>query len=1328
MDSTIKAYRNKINELLALLEKTKAERDALQQVQKGQNESIAVVGMACRFPAGGTSPEAFWQALEKGVDGVRRIPTERWPPEAVLGNRPGSRWASLLDVVDEFDAAFFGISSREAVHLDPQQRLLLEVAWEALENAGERPDQLNGTSTGVFLGMCTVDYQRVVDRDESYDVYSVIGNMFSTAAGRISYVLGLQGPCLTVDTACSSSLTAIHLAVQSLRHGESKLALAGGVKLMLAPQYMSGAVALEALSPDGRCKTFDADASGFVLGEGCGMVALKRLSDAERDGNPILALIRGTAMNQDGRSTALTAPNVLSQQAMLHRALENAQVKPEDIGYVETHGTATSLGDPIELEALKAVLGQPREDGTHCVLGALKTNIGHLEAAAGVAGFIKAVLCLQHEAIPKNIHFKTLNPRVSLAGTSLMVPAEMQQWPRGSKTRFAGVSSFGFSGTNAHVILEEAPNTNAIERPPPAASAYLLPLSAKTLEGLSALAREYSQLFSKSPSLRLDDIAYTASVRRGHHDQRLAIAGRSTEEMVGLLAAFLRGDTPARMRSGRSAEIRSKLVFVFPGQGSQWLGMGRKLLTEEPIFRACVEECNVAVQRETGFSVLEELTADESHSRLREIDIVQPVLFTMEVALAALWQSWGVTPDAVVGHSMGEVAAAYVAGALTLYDAVKIVCHRSRLLRSLSGQGEMALVELTMTEAHARLEGLEDKLSIAVSNGPRSTVIAGDPAALQMVLDTLEKENIFCRKVKVDVASHSPAVDPLREDLLAALKAIAPRTATLCMPSTVTGNALRGPELTASYWFDNLRNPVLFSTTTQGLIQQGHTIFVEISPHPILLSAVDENLREMRQNGLTIASLRRQADERQSLLESLGALYMDGFSVDWKRLYPTTGQVVSLPNYPWQRQRYWVEAHTHENRPSIPLVSKTDDKPTGATNSAPQAQPEMMNQNQGQRPTSVAEALPTLKKLLALAAPPGAIIDDDVDIFTLGLESLALLSFYRSAEANFGIPISLAQLSADVLKSGGHRAKLPLREFAAWILADSFASSSAEPREVVDIGILPEADGPHPYDIEVFDVPRVFSKMWRFHSGLELEVAEVGEGPPLVVLPPIGCEIAVWKPFIRVISKNRRVIAINYPGYGRSPFFPELTSVENLAAATHAILEITDPNQPADIVGWSLGGFIAQNLAARAPSRVRTMTLVNTTSYLDVGNSAAQIENLVQRLTDDLNRDLARSTNALAAECERLVYRGSKNRGALIWSKYLTLVASFDFRQRAITIRTPTLIVAGADDIATPWELSTRMHQAIEGSKLVVLPGVGHYVPVFRPDDFAAHVQHHIAD
>lgn len=905
-----------LSQLKRALTALKEMRTKLEAVERVQTEPIAVIGMGCRFP-GADSPAAFWELLKNGVDAISEVPADRWDIEALYDpdpNVPGkmsTRWGGFVTQVDQFDPYFFGISPREAERMDPQQRLLLEVAWEALENAGQTLEGLAGSQTGVFVGAHShsSDYTWLqFAAPAEMDVYTGTGTAHNVLSGRLSYLFDLQGPNVTVDTACSSSLVAVHLAVQSLRQKECRAALAAGVNLMLSPLFTIAASRMQMLAPDGRCKTFDARADGFVRSEGCGVVVLKRLTDALADGDPILALIRGSAINQDGRTNGLTAPNGLSQQAVIRHALENAKVEPDQITYVEAHGTGTPLGDPIEVEALATVLGQSDQDRLPCALGSAKANIGHLEGAAGVAGLIKAVLSLQHQAIPPLVHFTNLNPHISLKNTPFVIPTEARPWPVNGQKRYAGVSSFGWSGTNAHVILEEAPTPSPVSVDEPVATErmYLLPISAQNLPALTAQAQTYREFLTQSKEL-LYDICYTASIRRSHHEYRTVIVGHTPTELAHQLAAFNQETLEEDMPSGaKKLERVPGLVFVFPGQGSQWIGMGRELLRQEPIFRQALEQCDGVMRSYVDWSLLEQLAADQGDSRLNEIDVIQPILFAIQIALAALWRSWGITPDAVIGHSMGEVAAAYVAGALSLADAARVICRRSQLLRRVSGQGAMAVVGLPLDQTEEVLNGYRDRLSIAVSNSPRSTVLSGDPAALEELMSQLSARNIFCRPIKVDVASHSPQMDPLKDDLLRVLEGVQPQTAAIPIYSTVSGEISDGSTFDAAYWVRNLRQPVLFASMIQRLLEADHSVFVEISPNPILLPAIEETCHHLGQTGQTVASLRREQGEQEMMFNALGQLYRLGYPMDWRGLYPSGGRHIALPTYPWQRRRFWL--------------------------------------------------------------------------------------------------------------------------------------------------------------------------------------------------------------------------------------------------------------------------------------------------------------------------------------------------------------------------------------------------------------------------------------
>lgn len=666
----------------------------LDDLKRARTEPIAIIGMSCRFPGGANSPEAFWQLLAEGRDAVTEVPQNRYDIDAYYDpdiEAPGkmiSRWGAFLDQIDQFDPLFFGISPREALYLDPQQRLLLEVTWEAMERAGLVPEKLAGSQTGVFIGLFNRDYfdiqleQLVYDGGASATAYTGIGNGPSFAAGRISYLLGLHGPSMVIDTVCSSSLVAVHLACQSLRNGECTTAFAGATNLVFYPLSTVITSKMRALSPQGRCKTFDAAADGFVRGEGCGGVVLKRLSQALADGDPILALIRGSAVNHDGRSSGLTAPNPLAQQAVIRQALGNASVRPEEITFIETHGTGTRLGDPLEFEALRATVGQPRPDGSECVLGSVKTNIGHLEPAAGVAGLIKTVLCLQHGLIPPNLHFHDLNPHISLDDTPFVIPTALRPWPATSR-RFAGVGGAGLSGTNAHVVLEEAPRIlRAVDQARSPTQPYMLTLSARSAEALRTLIEEvrHSLQAGDLANEALGDICYTAALRRPHYAHRLALVARTHTQVCDTLQAFLAGQQRPGLSSGVAEAPAQGAVFIFSGQGAQWPGMGRQLLEQEPVFRATLEACDRLFVQYAGWSILDELTADPGRSRLDETAVAQAWRRDMQLGLAALWQARGIVPQAVVGHSVGEIAAAHIAGVLSLEAAITVVFHRGRLM------------------------------------------------------------------------------------------------------------------------------------------------------------------------------------------------------------------------------------------------------------------------------------------------------------------------------------------------------------------------------------------------------------------------------------------------------------------------------------------------------------------------------------------------------------------------------------------------------------------------------------------------------------------------
>lgn len=875
-------------------------------------EAIAIVGIGCRFPKA-KNPESFWHLLRNGVDAIAQVPPERWDIDAFYESKPAtpgkmnSRWAGFIDQVDLFDSSFFGISAREAEHIDPQQRLVLEVGWEALENTGLVPKTLAGSQTGVFIGVTNADYHKMIYKDSSQiSAFSATGTTPCIAANRLSYLLNLRGPSMAIDTACSSSLVAIHLACQSLRNGESNLCLAGGVNLMLAPEPAISCSQAQMMAPDGRCKTFDASADGYSRGEGCGIIVLKRLEDALRDGDNILALIRSSAVNQDGTSNGLTAPNGPSQQAVIRQALEQAGVAPAEISYIEAHGTGTSLGDPIEVKSLKAVLMEGRSPDQPCWIGSVKTNIGHLEGAAGMAGLIKVVLQMQEREIAPHLHLKQLNPYISLEGTPFAIPVERQLWSYPG-SRLAGVSAFSFGGTNCHIILEEAPLqtpvTSKAERPQ-----HILTLSAKTAPALAELAQQYQDFFASHPEVLLADVCFSGNTGRSHFEHRLAVVSESAVQMCQQLSAFGAGEDTSGLKSGQVTKKKlPKLAFLFTGQGSQYVGMGRQLYDTKPIFRQAIDKCAQILHPYLNQPLLEILYPEAGKSSpLDETAYTQPALFALEYALFRLWESWGIKPDAVMGHSVGEYAAACVAGIFSLEDGLKLIAERARLMQALPQDGEMVVVFASEALVTSIIQPYP-QVTIAAINGPNIIVISGDRHVIEVITNILRTEGITTKKLQVSHAFHSPLMEPILGEFEQIAKNITYSSPKISLISNLTGQPITDEIATPEYWCNHVRQPVRFVDSMEALYQRGYKIFVEIGPKPTLMGMGRHCLPEGE--GVWLPSLRPVREDWQQILDSLALLYISGAFIDWNgfdRDYARR-QVV-LPNYPFQRQRYWFEA------------------------------------------------------------------------------------------------------------------------------------------------------------------------------------------------------------------------------------------------------------------------------------------------------------------------------------------------------------------------------------------------------------------------------------
>jgi acyl transferase domain-containing protein len=1010
-------------------------------------EPVAIVGIACRFPGGADSPASFWRNLRDEVDATGDVPPARWPatdyydPDPGLPGKMISPRGGFLDDVAGFDAAFFGITPREAREMDPQQRLALELAWEALEDACISPLGLSaepaadGGEVGVYQGVKFNDYEalKLLRGPASANPFTSTGNVEGLVANRISYSLGLHGPSMTVNASCAASLIAVHLACQAIRSGECRLAIAGGVQLNLIPDTAVALSKLGVLSPDGRSRAFDTGASGYVRGEGGGAIVLEPLSRAISAGRPVYCVIRGTATNNNGASRALPAASPDGQEQLLRHACRSAGVDPVTVDYVEAHGTGTPVGDSTEMAALAAVYGAGRSTRRPLIVGSVKTNIGHLEAAAGIAGLIKLALALRARTVPRSLHFERA------AGLDLpdgvRVAAHAQPWPEAADhPRRGGVSAFGFGGSNAHAILDALPEP-AVGQLPAGRDRQLLVLSARTPSALRAQAACWAGHLAWHPDLPLRDVAFTAGHGRAHLSERLAVVASTTAQACEQLADF--ADDAGQLVRGRTTvrgpgqvPVASELagsgaVFVFPGQGGQWAGMGRELLATEPVFADIVADCDRAMRPHTGWSLLDALRGEGEAGALEDVDVIQPAVFAMQVGLAAMLRDWGIPVRAVIGHSMGEVAAGLVAGALSLAEACQVICVRSRLVHERArGLGTMAAVRLPAADLAAELAGAEDLVAIAAINSPRSTILSGDREYLEKLLARLAEREVSCRFVKVDYASHSPQMEALAGELGERLAGVSGRPPSLPWFSTVTAGLLESAP-SRDYWIRNLRAPVRMVDAVQAAWRAGHRAFAEIGPHPVLAASVREGIGEVAGEAeaadtVVATTLRRDDSAAGSLLTGLGQLYCHGVEPDWRRLLPGA-RAVRLPGYRFERERYWIQDHELPGRPSVPAGPPPGDKDTEAA-PGPAVGPLLPRPWSADTRAVASVEAQVRQEVMVVLGLPRAQVTSEANFEHLGMTSLTATELRVILERRLGIALTVATIWGypTVRKLAGH--------------------------------------------------------------------------------------------------------------------------------------------------------------------------------------------------------------------------------------------------------------------------------------------------------------------
>jgi type I polyketide synthase PikAIV len=1175
----------------------KGTRERLREVEARAAEPIAIVGMSCRYPGGVSSPRALWDLVAEGRDAISELPTDRgWDFERLFDPDPDSpgatyaRHGGFLADAPGFDAPFFGINPSEALIMDPQQRLLMEAAWEAGEDAGIDPTSLRGSRTGVFAGVMYQDYGiGVPESPETAGLAPSGGVGASVVSGRVAYSLGLEGPAVSLDTACSSSLVAINLAVQSLRCGECSLALAGGVTVLSTPLVFVMMGRLGGLAADGRCRSYDAGATGTGWSEGVGLLMLERLSDARANGHQVHAVIRGSAVNQDGASNGIAAPNGPAQERVIRDALANAGLGPAEVDAVEGHGTGTPLGDPIEAQALLATYGQGREGGEPLRLGSLKSNIGHTQAAAGVAGVIKMAMALRHRELPRTLHVEEPTPHVDWSAGAVELLAEPRPWPDAGRPRRAGISSFGVSGTNAHVILEEAPEQPAQPGEgvpdPHHLSGEIAPLllSARCEPALRERAAQLRARLLEEPETDLDALARSLALGRPRLEHRAALAGAGREQLLEGLAALAADEDAETLVTGVARAGGAKPVFLFPGQGAQWKSMALELLDSSPVFAAAIDECEQALEPHIEWSLRSVLRRHPEAPALDEIDVVQPVLFSMSVALAALWRSCGVEPAAVVGHSQGEIAAVHVSGGLSLEDAARLIALRSQVLEWGSGQGAMALAATSAEELSARVPGWEKRVSLAGINSPASIVLSGGTKGIEEVLERCEEAGIWTHRIRAAVgAGHSPAVDLAEPLLLETAAGISPRSGTVPFYSSVTAGPIDTAELDAAYWFRNARQTVRFGPAVYRLLGEGFRNFVEVSPNPIFTFPINESfaqeLGEDAAEASFTGSLQRHKGGLHDFGLAVGRAWAAGAEVDWDRaLRPAAGRP-ALPTYPFQRRRFWLEA-------AAPLPAAAGSPPQAPA--APAVVEETLVERLAALPEGARRevSLEFVRQKLAdlLGYDSHAEVDPGTPFLELGFDSITALQYRNRLNRELGYnldlrvvldhptPEALVDHMLGQIEFDGASSVVPGDGGGGGILVPLLLGAHEHGRTAEFLAVLERLSSFRP----TFATPA--------QAGVEPFVARLAEGPgpALVCLPsvvPIGGPHEYAK-LARGFAGARGVAALRWPGFVAAERLP--ATAEAAVELQVAALERAAAGEPVVLLGHSTGGVLAYGLAQR---------------------------------------------------------------------------------------------------------------------------------------------------